>query len=63
MGCIVQECVPFLSAMGTLRSCETLSKLLDLGIELRFGEEIHVSSKGLSFKGVVWLMSGCDSLL
>ena len=54
------ECAPFLSAMRTLRSCEALSKLLVLGIELGFGEEISVSSRGSSFKGFSWLMFGCD---
>ena len=58
----MHERVPFPSAMGTLRSCEALSKLLDFGIELGFGEEIPVSSRGPSFEGVAWLMSGCDSL-
>lgn len=48
--------------MGTLKSCEAPSKLLDLGIEHGFGKEILVSSKGPSFGGVSWLMFDCDSL-
>ena len=54
----MQECAPFLSAMGTLRSCEALSRLLDLGIELGSSEKIPVSFRGSSLKGVALLMFG-----
>ena len=47
----MQEHVPFLSAMGTLRSCKTLFRLLDLVIEHGLDKEILVSSKGPLFRG------------